>query len=62
MQEAAGIHLYPNNFNQDTTSCLWYPAITSMLEEGRAIMKVSERINSDGWLPGKAQVKQHELW
>jgi hypothetical protein len=48
MQEAAGIHLYPNNFNQDTTSCLWYPAITSMLEEGRAIMKVSERINSDG--------------
>jgi len=48
MKEAVGIQVYPNNFNQDTTSYLWYPATTSMLEGGRAIMKVSKRRNNDG--------------
>jgi hypothetical protein len=48
MKEAVGIQVYPNNFNQDTTRFLWYPAATGMLEGGRAIMKVSKRRNSDG--------------
>jgi hypothetical protein len=52
MKEAVGIQVYSNNFNQDTTR-LWYPATTSMLEEGRAIMKVSKRRNIYSSLPGK---------
>jgi len=48
MKEAVRIQVYPSNFNQDTTSFLWYPATTTMLEGGRAIMKVSKRRNSDG--------------
>jgi hypothetical protein len=48
IKEAVGIQVYPNNFNQDTTSFLCYPATTSMLQEGRIRRKVSERRNSDG--------------